>query len=52
MTKNTTNGDFGIAIFGDKVAFASARNNANPEYEWNGKPYLDLFMANVDENGL
>ena len=52
MTKNTTNGDFGIAIFGDKVAFASARNNANPEYEWNGKPYLDLFTGNVDENGL
>lgn len=51
MSKNTTNGDFGLAVFGDRVAFASARNTENPEYSWNAKPYLDLFEANVSEQG-
>jgi peptidoglycan-associated lipoprotein len=49
MSKNTTNGDFGIAIFGDQVAFASARNTTNPEYSWNAKPYLDLYTAKIDD---
>jgi peptidoglycan-associated lipoprotein len=52
MTKNTTNGDFGMAVFGDKVAFSSARNASNPQYSWNGMPYLDLYMADVSEVGL
>jgi peptidoglycan-associated lipoprotein len=51
MTKNTTNSDFGLAIFGDKVAFASSRNASNPEYSWDGKPYLDLYSATVDDVG-
>jgi peptidoglycan-associated lipoprotein len=52
MSKNTTNGDFGIATFGNKVAFASARNGSNPEYVWNAKPYLDLYTADVDDAGF
>jgi peptidoglycan-associated lipoprotein len=51
MSKNTTNGDFGIAIFGDRVSFASARNASNPEYTWNAKPYLDLYEGNVSDQG-
>lgn len=51
MTKNTTNSDFGLAIFGDKVAFASSRNTSNPEYSWDGKPYLDLYSATIDDAG-
>lgn len=51
MTKNTTNSDFGLAVFGDKVAFASSRNASNPEYSWDGKPYLDLYTATVDDAG-
>jgi peptidoglycan-associated lipoprotein len=51
MSKNTTNGDFGIAVFGDRVAFASARNASNPEYTWNAKPYLDLYVGNVSDQG-
>ncbi len=51
MSKNTTNNDFGIAEFGDKIVFASARNASKEAYSWNAKPYLDLFMAEVDDLG-
>ena len=52
MTKNTSNGDFGMSFFGDKVAFASTRNTKNPVFAWNDKPYLDLYTGNVSESGL
>ncbi|RZJ30791.1 MAG: hypothetical protein EOO48_04000 [Flavobacterium sp.] len=52
MAKNTTNGDFGIAFYGDKVAFASLRNGGKQDYGWNDKPYLDLFSASVSDKGL
>lgn len=52
MAKNTSNGDFGISFYGDKVAFASLRNTKNPGYNWNDKPYLDLYSANVNDKGL
>ena len=49
MAKNTTNGDFGIAFYGEKVAFASLRNAEKSAYGWNDKPYLDLYSANVND---
>ncbi len=52
MTKNKTNGDFGISFFGEKVAFASLRNAAKDAYGWNDRPYLDLFSATVTEGQL
>ena len=52
MAKNTSNGDFGISFYGDKVAFASYRNSEGKEYGWNDKPYLDLFSASVSDKGL
>jgi len=52
MAKNTSNGDFGMSFYGDKVAFASLRNAENPAYAWNDKPYLDLFSAEVNDKGL
>ncbi|RZJ35515.1 MAG: hypothetical protein EOO51_05080 [Flavobacterium sp.] len=52
MAKNTTNGDFGISFYGDKVAFASLRNASKKSYGWNEKPYLDLFSASVNDKGL
>ena len=52
MSKNTSNGDFGMSFYGDKVAFASARNTESKSFNWNDKPYLDLFSANVDDKGL
>ncbi|MGV3697570.1 OmpA family protein [Flavobacterium sp.] len=51
MSKNKTNGDFGIAFFGDKVVFASLRNAEEKAYGWNDRPYLDLFSATVNEQG-
>ena len=52
MSKNTTNGDFGMSFYGDKVAFASLRNSESKSFGWNDKPYLDLFSANVSDKGL
>lgn len=51
MSKNKTNGDFGISFYGDKVTFASVRNAAEKSYGWNDRPYLDLFSAKVSEQG-
>lgn len=52
MTRSTTTGDFGIAFYGEKVVFASIRNNENPIYNWNDKPYLDLYEATVSKEGV
>ena len=52
MSKNTSNGDFGISYYGDKVVFASLRNTKSKTYTWNDKPYLDLFSASVNEEGM
>lgn len=51
MSKNKTNGDFGISFFGDKVTFASLRNAESKAYGWNERPYLDLFSATVNDKG-
>lgn len=52
MAKNTSNGDFGMSFYGDKVAFASLRNSNGKAYGWNEKPYLDLFSASINDKGL
>jgi peptidoglycan-associated lipoprotein len=52
MSKNKTNGDFGISFFGDKVVFSSLRNAKGETYGWNDRPYLDLFSATVNKDGL
>lgn len=52
MSKNTSNGDFGMSFYGDKVAFASLRNAGSKSFGWNEKPYLDLFSASVNDKNL
>jgi len=52
MAKNTSNGDFGMSFYGDKVAFASLRNAESKSFNWNERPYLDLFSAEVSAKGL
>lgn len=52
MTRSTTSGDFGISFFGNKVVFASVRNDKNPTYAWNNKPYLDLYEGTISKEGL
>lgn len=45
-------GDFGIAFYADTLVFASGRNPDAPIYEWNKKAYLDLYMGNINKDGM
>lgn len=48
-----SSGDFGLSFYGDdKVAFASARNTSKPIYSWNNLPYLDLYHATMNDEGV
>ena len=51
VMQNTASSDFGITFMGDRVVFASTRNQSRPIYAWNKKPYLDLYMADISEDG-
>lgn len=58
QVKNITDGmngsDFGPSYYGDKIVFASSSidTEGSKIHDWNGLPYLDLFEAEIDENGL
>lgn len=52
---NTSSQDFGTSYYQDKVVYASS--NAIPKaikrkYNWNGEPYLNLYMAEVEDGQL
>ncbi|NRD24693.1 OmpA family protein [Winogradskyella litoriviva] len=47
LTSDVGGSSFGVGINGDKIVFASTKNIKNPNYQWNGKPYLDLYEAKV-----
>lgn len=51
VMQNAASSDFGITFMGDKVVFASTRNSDRPIYRWNNKPYLDLYEANISDDG-
>ncbi|MFD1096837.1 OmpA family protein [Salegentibacter chungangensis] len=51
VMNNSASADFGIAFYGDKIAFASTRNQERPIYPWNNKPTLDLYSANMSDDG-
>lgn len=50
LTKTNNKGSFGMTIWGDKLVFSSPNNSDEKEkpYQWNKKPYLDLFEATLD----
>ena len=50
---NTGTSDFGSAyLLEDKIVFASADGTTGDKiYSWTEQPYLDLFVADKDENG-
>jgi len=48
---NSSSADFGISFYGDRIAFASTRNQERPVYPWNKKPTLDLYTAEMTEEG-
>jgi len=52
MTAISTNGDFGMSFYGNKVVFASLRSTDKPIFSWNNKPYLDLYQADVTKDGF
>tara|TARA_R110002111_G_scaffold17858_9_gene44452 strand:- start:6151 stop:8031 length:1881 start_codon:yes stop_codon:yes gene_type:complete len=47
LTEDIGGSNFGVGIYGDKITFASTKNLKNPNYEWNSKPYLDLYEGKV-----
>ncbi len=47
VMNNAASADFGIAYYGDKVVFASTRNQERPIYPWDKRPTLDLYTADV-----
>ncbi|MCP9201566.1 OmpA family protein [Gramella sp. GC03-9] len=52
IINNASSSDFGIAFYGDnRVAFASTRNQERPIYPWNKLPTLDLYSAEMDDEG-
>ena len=51
VMQNAASSDFGITFMGDKVVFASTRNEDRPIYRWNKEPYLDLYVADMSEDG-
>ncbi|RXP46613.1 hypothetical protein EC396_13910 [Lutibacter sp. HS1-25] len=50
VTANTEGSDFGTAFYNNGIVFSSTRNEG-PLYAWNNQPYLDLFQAEITENG-
>lgn len=51
VMNNASHSDFGISFMGDRVVFASSRNEDRPIYAWNKEPYLDLYTAEMSEEG-
>jgi len=53
ITSSMKGSDFGPSFFGEKIVFASSSVNTegNKIHEWNGLPFLDLFEAEINENG-
>ncbi|MUU79736.1 OmpA family protein [Winogradskyella endarachnes] len=47
LTSDVGGSSFGVGLKDDKIVFASTKNIKNPNYKWNGKPYLDLYEAKV-----
>jgi outer membrane protein OmpA-like peptidoglycan-associated protein len=55
LTLNTSAGDFGTSYFKNKIVFASTRAKAKAfkkKFNWNGKPFLDIYVSEVDGNQL
>ncbi|WP_421807332.1 OmpA family protein [Flagellimonas sp.] len=53
ITTDLTGSDFGPSFYGDKIVFASSsiRTEGSKVHDWNGLPYLDLFEAEINDDG-
>ncbi len=52
LDAGSSNNDFGAAYYDRQIIFASDRNAARPIYPWTGRPYLDLYYANVNGSAI
>lgn len=43
--------DFGPLFYKDGLYFASARNATRKTFKWTDEPYLDIYRANVNQDG-
>ncbi|MER3373745.1 MAG: OmpA family protein [Allomuricauda sp.] len=53
VTDGMPSSDFGPTFYGNKLVYASSSKNTEGRkiHTWNGLKYLDLFEAELDENG-
>ncbi|MCK0159467.1 OmpA family protein [Allomuricauda sp. F6463D] len=54
ITAEMSGSDFGPSFYGNKIVFASSSINTEGSkiHDWNGLPYLDLFEAEIGEDGM
>ena len=43
--------EFGAVLYDNSLFFTSARNNARKNYGWNEEPFLDIYMADYNQDG-
>lgn len=48
---NSPGSDFGPAFYENTIVFASTRNEHTQIYDWNNQPYLDLYQAEINNEG-
>jgi outer membrane protein OmpA-like peptidoglycan-associated protein/tetratricopeptide (TPR) repeat protein len=53
ISTNTKFSDFGPSYYKDRIVFSSSTKDLSnfKTHNWNNLPYLDLFSADMDENG-
>ncbi len=49
---NTDAEDFGPCYYKNQLVFSSSRTESKKKYNWNGKPFLDMYMADLDGDQL
>lgn len=52
LTNDTGGSNFGVGLYGDKITFSSTQNPKNPDYNWDKKPYLDIYEAQIIGDSL
>ena len=48
---NSDKSDFGAILMNNTIYFTSARNSNSKIYSWTKEPFLDIYKANLNEDG-
>ncbi|MAO10710.1 MAG: flagellar motor protein MotB [Flavobacteriaceae bacterium] len=53
VSTNSNVSDFGPSFYGNNIVYATARasSEGGKVSEWNAQPFLDLYVANIDDDG-